>query len=105
MKFKMTPTKIFAVLLLGIVTFSFTMSSLDAAITNYERQNNHLSDLPNHLPDSSNESLISQISGTESQPLAYLFQILMILFVISPPTIAILLFLIWRELKIRNKMK
>jgi hypothetical protein len=38
-------------------------------------------------------------------PLAYLFQIIFILFFISPPIIALLLFLIWRELKDRNKMK
>lgn len=38
-------------------------------------------------------------------PLAFLFQIMFILFFISPPIIALLLFLIWRELKNRNKMK
>ncbi len=37
--------------------------------------------------------------------LPYLFQIMFILFFISPPIIAFLLFLIWRELKSRNKMK
>lgn len=35
-------------------------------------------------------------------PLARLFQIIFILFFISPPIIAILLFLIWKELKARN---
>lgn len=38
-------------------------------------------------------------------PLAYLFQIIFILFFISPPIIAVLLFLIYRELKERNKSK
>lgn len=37
--------------------------------------------------------------------LPYLFQIMFILFLISPPIIAFLLFLIWRELKSRNKLK
>lgn len=40
-----------------------------------------------------------------SSPLAFLFQIMFILFFISPPIIAFLLFLIWKELKERNKMK
>ena len=40
-----------------------------------------------------------------SEPFARLFQILFILFMISPPLIVILLFLIWKELKARNKMK
>ena len=34
-----------------------------------------------------------------------LIQIMFILFLISPPIIAFLLFLIWRELKSRNKLK
>ena len=46
----------------------------------------------------------AQISPA-GDPLAYLFQIIFILFFISPPIIALLLFLIWRELKDRNKMK
>lgn len=37
--------------------------------------------------------------------IARLFQILFILFIISPPLIVVLLYLIWKELKERNKMK
>jgi hypothetical protein len=40
-----------------------------------------------------------------SEPFARLFQILFLLFIISPPLIVVLLFLIWQELKARNKMK
>jgi hypothetical protein len=40
-----------------------------------------------------------------AHPLARLFQLLFILFIISPPLIVVLLFLIWKELKERNKMK
>jgi len=40
-----------------------------------------------------------------SEPFARLFQILFFLFIISPPLIVVLLFLIWQELKSRNKMK
>ena len=43
--------------------------------------------------------------GFTSEPLARLFQLLFILFIISPPLIVVLLFLIWQELKQRNKMK
>lgn len=37
--------------------------------------------------------------------LAYLFQFMFILFFISPPIIAFLLFMIWKELRERNRMK
>jgi membrane protease YdiL (CAAX protease family) len=40
-----------------------------------------------------------------SEPSARLFQILFFLFIISPPLIVVLLYLIWQELKTRNKMK
>jgi hypothetical protein len=46
-----------------------------------------------------------ELSHISSSPLAYLFQILFLLFFISPPVIAILLFLIWKELRDRNKLK
>lgn len=36
---------------------------------------------------------------------ARLFQILFFLFIISPPLIVVLLYLIWKELKARNEMK
>lgn len=42
---------------------------------------------------------------TFSDPMESLFRILFILFIVSPPLIVVLLFLIWRELKERNKMK
>ena len=40
-----------------------------------------------------------------SSPLAYLFQLMFILFIISPPLIVLMLFMIWKELKERNRMK
>lgn len=42
---------------------------------------------------------------TFADPMESLFRIIFILFIISPPLIVVLLFLIWRELKERNKMK
>lgn len=38
-------------------------------------------------------------------PMQFLFKILFMLFFISPPLIVVLLFLIWKELKERNKLK
>ncbi|MGI8493969.1 MAG: hypothetical protein ACR2L1_01485 [Pyrinomonadaceae bacterium] len=35
----------------------------------------------------------------------YLFKILFMLFIISPPLIVVFLYLIWKELKDRNKLK
>ena len=43
--------------------------------------------------------------GHISSPLAYLFQIMFILFIISPPIIAVMLCLIWCELRKRNNLK
>jgi len=40
-----------------------------------------------------------------SEPLVYLFRILFILFIISPPLIVLMLVLIWKELRAQNKMK
>lgn len=42
---------------------------------------------------------------TNSHPLAFLFQIMFILFLISPPIIALMLFCIWKELKKRNDLR
>jgi membrane protease YdiL (CAAX protease family) len=40
-----------------------------------------------------------------SEPFARLFQILFFLFIISPPLMVVMLYLIWKELKTRRKMK
>lgn len=48
---------------------------------------------------------ISQFGYHAAHPVARLFQLLFILFIISPPLIVVLLYLIWKELKERNKMK
>lgn len=48
---------------------------------------------------------ISSFNKPDSPLLGYIFQLIFILFVISPPLIVVMLFLIWKELKERNKMK
>lgn len=55
--------------------------------------------------NSKNAISFSETPRNTSNPLLYLFQIAFILFIISPPIIAILLFLILKELKKRNKLK
>jgi hypothetical protein len=70
--------KLFALLLLGIVVLSLTGNAIPR---------------------------ISQLNQPPSDLLTFLFQILFWLFFISPPLIVLLLFLIWRELKERNRMK
>lgn len=72
-------SKLFAILLLGIVAV--------------------LSLTGNAMPK------FSAFNDPPRDPLTFLFQILFWLFFISPPLIVLLLFLIWRELKERNKMK
>ena len=104
MKFEITPMKVCAALILGIVIFGLTLSTLDAAVTNYERQHT-ISCFPKHSPAAPSELFFAQIAQPTSEPLARLFQILFILFIISPPLIVVMLFLIWKELKARNKLK
>jgi hypothetical protein len=104
MKFKMTPFKVCAAMILAIIAFGFSMSSLDNALTRYEKRNNLSSSyaFERYSPEA---RLVSETTQPTSEPLARLFQLLFILFIISPPIIAVMLFLIWKELKARNKMK
>ncbi|HSK72548.1 MAG TPA: hypothetical protein VK892_12670 [Pyrinomonadaceae bacterium] len=48
---------------------------------------------------------VSPFDYHADHPPARLFQLLFILFIISPPLIVVMLYLIWQELKKRNKMK
>ena len=105
MKFKMTPMKVCAAMILGVVAFGLTLSSIDVAVTDYERRQNSFSCLSRYSPATPSELLIAKISQPTSEPLARLFQLMFILFFISPPIIAVMLFLIWKELRARNKMK
>lgn len=94
-------------MILGIVTFGFSMSSLDAAVTRYEIQNNSFSGYSFHTHPTAPSAFfsLSETNQPTSDPFARLFQLMFILFIISPPIIAVMLFLIWKELRARNKMK
>lgn len=52
-----------------------------------------------------NSSGVFSFGSYYSEPLARLFQLLFILFIISPPLIVVMLYLIWKELKEKNKIK
>ena len=97
--------KILAVLVLGLGAVSFSLTGMNSAVNPNKAQ--FVSD-SRFLNDG--HPLPREVWGTSAQrqtsdPLAYLFQIIFILFFISPPLIVLMLFLIWRELKTRNKMK
>lgn len=104
MKFKITPIKVCAAIILAVAAFGFSLSSLNAAVADYERRHNSLSSFPHHSAAPIEVFGAKTIQPT-SEPLARLFQLLFILFIISPPLIVVLLFLIWKELRAGNKMK
>ena len=54
---------------------------------------------------STNSDIFGYQFSTFADPLESLFRLLFILFIISPPLIVIFLYLIWKELKKRNKLK
>lgn len=107
MKCKQRFIRLFAAMTLGIAAVSFSITGADKAVTHSELQTNSLSCFPSetYAPPSAATFAVTEISQTASHPLAFLFQILFILFLISPPIIALMLCLIWKELKERNKMK
>ncbi|MGI8787441.1 MAG: hypothetical protein ACR2HG_06760 [Pyrinomonadaceae bacterium] len=96
-----------AAITLGIAAVSFSLTGINESTTHSKLQTSSLSDFRSetYAPPSPAVFSISEISRTTSRPLAYLFQILFLLFIISPPIIALMLFLIWKELKKRNEMK
>jgi hypothetical protein len=97
--------KTLALLLIGFCAIGFIFSGAEMSVNPREAQFiPRCENLPNHHSFIGVECVSSNNQQT-SDPLAYLFQIIFILFFISPPLIVILLFLIWRELKERNRMK
>lgn len=105
MRFKMTPIKIAAALILGIAAFGFSLSAIRTATHRYEMQSASPPCFAGQTTSMPGASLDFLSAKTTSEPLVRLFQLMFILFFISPPIIALMLFLIWRELKKRNEMK
>lgn len=104
MKCKNKTTKLLTVWLLVMFAVGFSLTSLDSIFEPVREQAlTCLIGETQMIPPPS--STFGVLSETDSQPLAYLFQILFILFIISPPIMAFLLYLIWKELKKRNELK
>lgn len=105
MKCKGTAVKLFAAFLFGIAAINFTTSGMDSAVIHSEIEKN-ISCFPQHSPSLPSEIFQPvALNQPESKLMARLFQLMFILFIISPPIIALMLFLIWKELKKRNALK
>lgn len=105
MKCKRKFFRLLAVLIIGLFAIGFSIKSADNAVNPAMAHFVPACESFRHHWYIGTECISSNY-GQKSDPLAYLFQIIFILFFISPPLIVILLFLIWKELKERNdKMK
>lgn len=103
MKFKETFIKMLFVFLLASVTINLGIISMDSAVTHNEIERTYSCFPSYHIVPS--DYMFEYLNQSASSPLAFVFQIIFILFFISPPLIVVLLFLIWKELKERNKLK
>ena len=99
-------SKLFAVLIIGLVAFNFSISGINETLN---PKSAHFIPTCESLRDTRSlldlRDCISANEGQTSEPLVYLFRILFILFIISPPLIVLMLILIWKELRDRNKLK
>ncbi len=107
MKLKERNKKILTACLLGMFVIGFSLTSISQFVRPLDT--NSTTCFPGDLT-SVNKKPIELIVGyetkeTNSHPLAFLFQIMFILFLISPPIIALMLFCIWKELKKRNELQ
>jgi len=107
MKIKESTKRFVAGCLLASVAIGFSLQSIDAIF--YEFWNPPgfhclLGSSPS-LTQPSLTGLVAYENEGDSEPMAYLFQLLFILFLISPPLMVLLLFCIWKELKEKNSLK
>ena len=106
MKCKCRIIKLFAALVFAVVAYGFVTDDMNQAVLPVETTVKPFSDsLAPSAPPMPNQIFIKEVVSMNSTPLAYLFQILFFLFLISPPLIALMLFLIWKELKNKNDLK
>lgn len=98
--------KFFGVLVIGLVALGFSYSGANEALN---PQSAHYIPACESLRDSysllDTRECTSSNEGAASDPLVYLFRILFILFIISPPLIVLMLVLIWKELREKNRLK
>lgn len=97
--------KFLLVFILAGVAINLSLLGINEAVIHPEIEKKATSCFPSQSYNP--PSVISNVTANyrTSSPLAFLFQIMFILFFISPPIIAFMLFLIWKELKERNRMK
>lgn len=105
MKCKGKFIKLLSVLLLGFVALNISFTAIGDAVEPNKAQfisDSRYSNNGHYLP----QEVWGTVSDNQSsEPIIYLFRILFILFIISPPLIVLMLVLIWKELKERNKLK
>jgi ATP-dependent Zn protease len=70
-----------------------------------DQQENLLEAVNYHNAGNYKDSIRLSVFPISANPMDKVFQIIFILFIISPPLIVLMLFLIWRELKVRNRLK
>ncbi len=103
MKCKGRFVKIVMVLMFGFFAINLSWEGNNVALTREQQRNSQLVGL---VPDN---QLLSDLTisnlNRPAEPLDRVFQLIFILFFISPPLIVVMLFLIWRELKAKNRMK
>ncbi len=106
MKLKESNKRILTACLLGMFVIGFSLSSVEQFVRPLERKS--ATCFPGEIEPANNkpfELIVGNVQETNSQPLAFLIQLMFILFLISPPIIALMLFCIWKELKKRNELK
>lgn len=105
MKCKGKFLNLFAIFVIGMFLIGFTSTGINNAV---DPKKTHFS------PPCESLNSLSLLDFREctpskdeqiSNPMDRVFQIIFILFIISPPLIVLLLFLIWRELKTSNKLR
>jgi hypothetical protein len=96
--------KIFTILILGIVALNISQGGMNGAVNAGKHETIQYEGFVTELPPPGELASVSSLNRSAA-PLDRVFQLIFILFFVSPPLIVILLFLIWRELKKRNRLK
>lgn len=107
MKCKQSFIKLSVILLIAVAALNLSLMKMDEDYSQHAIYERSYAQSENYAPVPPSTKAINFIETTQttSSPMAYLFQLLFILFLISPPLIVIYLCLIWKELKKRNELK
>jgi hypothetical protein len=98
-------TKILLILTFAVVAFAFSKTAMDNSFNRGAAQIRETNCFSLEAVTNDDEFFANSDFNRPSEPLDRMFQLIFILFFISPPLIVIMLFLIWKELKNRNKVK